>query len=75
MSRNYPKLNHRHLGVMLWLLEHPSATLTECSKAVGYSRSWLSRVVNSPEFKAELTKQLNTELKKAVKLGFENPYK
>lgn len=45
-------LSSRHLGVMLWLLEHPAASLTECARALGYSRSWLSRIVNAPEFRA-----------------------
>jgi DNA-binding MarR family transcriptional regulator len=49
----YPRLNRRHMGVMIWLLEHPAATLTECAKALGYSRPWLSRIVNSPEFRAQ----------------------
>lgn len=48
----YPRLNRRHIGVMIWLLEHPAATLTECAMALGYSRPWLSRIVNSPEFRS-----------------------
>jgi DNA-binding MarR family transcriptional regulator len=67
MSRNYPKFNRRHAGVMKWLFDHPAATLTECAKNIGYSRSWLSRIVNSPEFRAEFSKQLDTELKKALR--------
>lgn len=67
MSRYYPKLNQRHLGVMIWLLENPSSTLTECAKSIGYSRSWLSRIVNSPEFKSELEIRMNIELTKVVK--------
>lgn len=67
MSRNYPKLNRRHLGVMQWLFDHPAATLTECAKNIGYSRSWLSRIVNSREFRAELNKRLDAELTSAVK--------
>lgn len=67
MNRNYPKLNRRHVGVMQWLFDHPSATLTECAKDIGYSRSWLSRIVNSPEFRAEYSKRLDAELTRAVK--------
>ncbi len=67
MSRDYPKLNQRHIGVMVWLLEHPCSTLTECAKNTGYSRSWLSRIVNAPEFKAEYNKQMEIELSRAVK--------
>lgn len=51
MKSSYPKLSCRHLQVMKWLLDHPGATLTECAEANGYSRSWLSRIVNNPEFR------------------------
>lgn len=67
MSRNYPKLNQRHIGVMIWLLEHPCSTLTECAKNTGYSRSWLSRIVNATEFRAEYHHQLDAGLNNAVK--------
>lgn len=50
-ARNIP-LSRRHIGVMLWLLENPTATLTECAKVLGYSRPWLSRIVNAPQFRA-----------------------
>jgi hypothetical protein len=36
---------------MLWLLENPTATLTEGAKVLGYSRPWLSRIVNNPPFR------------------------
>lgn len=67
MSRNYPKLNRRHLGIMQWLFDHPGSTLTECAKNIGYSRSWLSCIVNSPEFRDEYNKRLDIELSHAVK--------
>jgi len=70
--RRYPRLNRRHLGVMIWLLEHPAATLTECAQAVGYSRPWLSRIVNSPEFRAQHAKLLHDRAGRATMraLGF-----
>lgn len=68
MSRYYPKLSQRHIGVMIWLLEHPTSTITDCAKATGYSRSWLSRIVNSPEFKSALNKQLDWNLKNILSL-------
>ena len=67
MSRNYPKFSCRHLSVMKWLLDHPATTLTECAKNIGYSRSWLSRIVNAPKFRAEYNKRLDAELTSAVK--------
>lgn len=66
MNRSYPKFNRRHVGVMQWLLNHPASTLTECAKEIGYSRSWLSRIVNAPEFRSEYRKQLDIELLKIV---------
>jgi len=52
--RKYPRFNRRHAGVFKWLVEHPTATLNDGAVALGYSRSWLSRIVNSPEFRAKL---------------------
>jgi DNA-binding MarR family transcriptional regulator len=69
----YPKFNRRHAGVLQWLLEHPAATLTECAKATGYSRSYLSRVVNNPEFRNHHIHLLDEALrKKAECLLFKN---
>jgi hypothetical protein len=51
MPKPYPRFNRRHQGVMLWLLDHPAATLTQCAAELGYSRTWVSRIVNSPEFR------------------------
>ena len=73
MTTKYPKLNHRHIHVMKWLFDHPAASLTECAKNIGYSRSWLSRIVNSPEFRAEFSKQLDTELKSALRRQSDQP--
>lgn len=50
MSR-YPRFCRRHSDVLRWLIEHPGGTLTECGRDLGYSRSWLSRIVNAPEFR------------------------
>lgn len=76
MTTKYPKLNHRHVHVMKWLFDHPAATLTECAKSIGYSRSWLSRIVNSPEFRVVYNYKLDTELANAVKLrlGLSAPF-
>lgn len=52
---------------MQWIFDHPASSLTECAKNIGYSRSWLSCIVNSPEFKAEYNKRLDTELSHAIK--------
>lgn len=63
VARGYPPLSRRHIGVMLWLLENPTATLTEGAKVLGYSRPWLSHIVNSHPFQAYyrilLSKQAN----------------
>lgn len=66
MSNGYPKLRPRHMGIMQWILENPCGTLTECSKQTGYSRSWVSRIVNSPAFKEDLNIRLNSILKEQI---------
>ncbi len=62
MKSTYPKFSCRHQRVLKWLLDHPEATLTACAKANGYSRSWLSRIVNNPEFRQRHSACLNTAL-------------
>lgn len=70
-ERPHPRFNRRHLGILAWLLEHPSAPLRECAEAMGYSRSWVSRIVNSPEFRERFQAIATEELKAAVRRRFE----
>jgi hypothetical protein len=46
---------------MFWLLENPTATLTEGAKVLGYSRPWLSRIVNSPPFRTYYQRLLSEQ--------------
>ena len=35
----------------MWLLENPTRKLKACAQATGYSRTHISRIVNSPDFR------------------------
>lgn len=54
------KLNHRHEGLINWLIEHPDKTLTECASVMGYTLPWLSQLMASDMFQASY-KQLCRE--------------
>jgi hypothetical protein len=60
----YPRWQHRHESVLLWLFENPTKTLGECAKATGYSPTHLSRITRSPDFlwHYEDIRQLQEEL-------------
>lgn len=49
-QRPYPRWQRRHEAVLSWLFENPSKKLGDCAVATGYSRTHLSRIINSPEF-------------------------
>lgn len=66
MRRKYPRFNRRHAEVMKWLFDHPASSLKECSEALGYSRSWLSRIVNAPEFRSIHQRYLNEGMRERV---------
>ena len=46
----YPSWQRRHEAVLLYFAKNPAAKLREIAKAVGYSETHVSRIVNSPEF-------------------------
>jgi hypothetical protein len=53
------RLNHRHEGVLRWLLANPNRPLGDCAKELGYTPAWLSTVIHSQAFQAELrTRQI-----------------
>jgi hypothetical protein len=64
-KRPYPRWERRHEAVLLWLLEHPTATLREGAVATGYSPSHLSRITCSPEFRQQML-ILRAELERQV---------
>ena len=53
-KRPYPRWQRRHEAVLTWLVEHPAGKLEECARATGYSRSHLSRITCSPDFRRQL---------------------
>lgn len=64
------KLNHRHDGILRWLIAHPDKTLTECARSLGYTVSHVSIIVNSDLFQAvyqEAAKKAGTIATHAVK--------
>ena len=50
-KRPYPRWQRRHQTVLELLLENPRLKLEECARATGYSRTHVSRIVNSPDFR------------------------
>lgn len=48
------KLSHGHDAILNWLLLNPTATLRECGDQLGYSVPWLSRLIHTDIFQAEL---------------------
>lgn len=50
-ERQITELNHRHMAIAEYLINHPSARLHEVAAAVGMSVSWVCIVTNSELFK------------------------
>lgn len=46
------RLNHRHQGILNWLVLNPHRALGECASELGYTQAWLSSVVHSDAFQA-----------------------
>ena len=46
------KLNSAHHAIAAWLVTNPGANDGECARALGYSQSWVSRVINNDMFQA-----------------------
>ena len=49
--RSHPTWQHRHSAVLLWYAANPGGKQHECAAATGYSRSQVSRIVNSEGFR------------------------
>ncbi len=50
-KRHYPLWQRRHNAVLIYFLANPTATRDECARATRYSRTHVSRICNSEEFK------------------------
>lgn len=48
------KLSHRHDQIINWLLENPHQSLRACADHFNYSQGWLSQLIHSDIFQAQL---------------------
>lgn len=48
------KLSHRHDQIINWLLENPDKSLRACADHFHYSQGWLSQLIHSDIFQAQL---------------------
>ena len=51
---NLARLSHTHEMLLCWLLVNPDKSLRECADHFGYTQSWLSSIIHSDLFQAEL---------------------
>ena len=65
--KKYPSWQRRYEGVLIWLLEHPTAKLSDCARVTGYSPSQISRIVNSPEFKQRMQAAMNAMVDESIR--------
>ena len=49
------RLSHTHEMLICWLLVNPDKSLRECADHFGYTQSWLSSIIHSDLFQAELS--------------------
>jgi hypothetical protein len=48
------RLSHRHDAVMNWMLLNPHRNLRDCADELGYSQAWISQLIHSDIFQAQL---------------------
>ena len=53
-SNQVASLSHTHEAVMNWMLVNPDKSLRECADQFGYTQSWLSTLIHSDIFQAQL---------------------
>lgn len=51
------RLSHTHDQVINWLLVNPHKSLRECADYFGYTQAWLSTLIHSDIFQAELRRR------------------
>ena len=54
---NLARLSHRHEGVINWMLANPHKRVSDCAKALGYSKVWVSMLTQNDMFKTELRRR------------------
>src|SRR3990167_5133055 len=47
-------LNHRHEGIIKWLIANPSRKLGECAAELGFTPAYLSIIIHSDTFRAAI---------------------
>lgn len=57
MANAVARLSHVHEMVLNWLVLNPDKSMRECADHFGYTQPWLSRLVHSDLFQAELFKR------------------
>ena len=50
--RPYPRWQRRHEAILRLMMEKPHLMRSEIASATGYSRWQVSRIMNSPDFRA-----------------------
>ena len=53
------KLSHRHEQLINWLLQNPEKSLRECADYFNYSQGWVSQIIHSDIFQAQLRSRQN----------------
>ena len=41
------------MKILKWMLDHPGGSQKDCAKATGYSKSHVSRIICSPDYRAK----------------------
>jgi hypothetical protein len=51
------RLSHTHDQIINWLIVNPDRSLRECADTFGYTQPWLSQLIHSDIFQAELRRR------------------
>lgn len=51
------RISHTHDQIINWLIVNPEKSLRECADTFGYTQPWLSQLIHSDIFQAELKKR------------------
>ena len=65
-NKTYPSWQPRHEAVHQYTLEYPAARYREVAKATDYSVWYISRIVNTPEFRRRYTAHLRAACDQAA---------
>lgn len=70
MTNSNPKWQTRHGAVLKYMLEKPSAKQQDIAEATGYSRSHISRIVCSDDFRMRHRQLMSAHLLHIVESSF-----